>query len=169
MWHDAATGKGHVAAHQSHALTAAIDVATGLHAADQRPVLRIVHRHLVRVDRAATRPLTDAELMDWMNWMAGYHLTGFGTRLTQGHSTPVDLDAPPGYYILRLQQVAVATFLQETEAHDAGKTIEPVQTSVAKSTSRPAAQFMDAAGRRSRARALSPLRCADQVRRCHRS
>lgn len=35
----------------------------------------------------------------------------------------VDMDALPGYYIRRLQQIAVAIFLQETEAHG----ITPVQ------------------------------------------
>ena len=34
-----------------------------------------------------------------------------------------DLASPPGYYIRRLQQIAVAIFLQETEAHG----ITPVQ------------------------------------------
>lgn len=36
---------------------------------------------------------------------------------------PVDLDALPGHHIRRLQQIAVAIFLQETEAHG----ITPVQ------------------------------------------
>lgn len=36
---------------------------------------------------------------------------------------PVDLDALPGFHIRRLQQIAVAIFLQETEAHG----ITPVQ------------------------------------------
>jgi DNA-binding MarR family transcriptional regulator len=35
----------------------------------------------------------------------------------------VDLDALPGHYIRRLQQIAVAIFLQETEAHG----VTPVQ------------------------------------------
>lgn len=35
----------------------------------------------------------------------------------------VDLESLPGYYIRRLQQIAVAVFLQETEAHG----ITPVQ------------------------------------------
>ncbi|MEK8051426.1 MarR family transcriptional regulator [Ideonella sp. DXS22W] len=37
--------------------------------------------------------------------------------------SPVDLDALPGFHIRRLQQIAVALFLQETEAHG----ITPVQ------------------------------------------
>jgi MarR family transcriptional regulator, lower aerobic nicotinate degradation pathway regulator len=36
---------------------------------------------------------------------------------------PVDLEALPGYYIRRMQQIAVAVFLQETEAHG----VTPVQ------------------------------------------
>lgn len=36
---------------------------------------------------------------------------------------PVDLDALPGHYIRRLQQIAVAIFLQETEGHG----VTPVQ------------------------------------------
>lgn len=36
---------------------------------------------------------------------------------------PVDLGALPGHYIRRLQQIAVAIFLQETEAHG----VTPVQ------------------------------------------
>jgi MarR family transcriptional regulator, lower aerobic nicotinate degradation pathway regulator len=35
----------------------------------------------------------------------------------------IDLDALPGHYIRRLQQIAVAVFLQETEAHG----VTPVQ------------------------------------------
>ena len=38
-------------------------------------------------------------------------------------STPVDLEDLPGHHIRRLQQIAVAVFLQETEAHG----ITPVQ------------------------------------------
>jgi MarR family transcriptional regulator, lower aerobic nicotinate degradation pathway regulator len=38
-------------------------------------------------------------------------------------SPRVDLDALPGYHIRRLQQIAVAVFLQETEAHG----LTPVQ------------------------------------------
>lgn len=36
---------------------------------------------------------------------------------------PVDLESLPGHYIRRLQQIAVAVFLQETEAHG----VTPVQ------------------------------------------
>jgi DNA-binding MarR family transcriptional regulator len=36
---------------------------------------------------------------------------------------PLDLEALPGHYIRRLQQIAVAVFLQETEAHG----VTPVQ------------------------------------------
>ena len=36
---------------------------------------------------------------------------------------PLDLDTLPGHYIRRLQQIAVAVFLQETEAHG----LTPVQ------------------------------------------
>lgn len=39
------------------------------------------------------------------------------------NSRSVDLDALPGFHIRRLQQIAVAIFLQETEAHG----ITPVQ------------------------------------------
>ena len=38
-------------------------------------------------------------------------------------SKPIDLDRLPGYYIRRLQQIAVAIFLQETEAFG----VTPVQ------------------------------------------
>lgn len=38
-------------------------------------------------------------------------------------AAPVDLETLPGHYIRRLQQIAVAIFLQETEAHG----ITPVQ------------------------------------------
>ena len=38
-------------------------------------------------------------------------------------SEPLDLEALPGHYIRRLQQIAVAVFLQETEAHG----VTPVQ------------------------------------------
>ena len=41
----------------------------------------------------------------------------------QDPSTPVDLGALPGHHIRRLQQIAVAIFLQETEPHG----ITPVQ------------------------------------------
>lgn len=40
-----------------------------------------------------------------------------------GPSVAVDLDALPGHYIRRLQQIAVAIYLQETEAHG----VTPVQ------------------------------------------
>jgi DNA-binding MarR family transcriptional regulator len=38
-------------------------------------------------------------------------------------SSPLDFEALPGHYIRRLQQIAVAVFLQETEAHG----LTPVQ------------------------------------------
>jgi DNA-binding MarR family transcriptional regulator len=38
-------------------------------------------------------------------------------------ASPIDLDSLPGHHIRRLQQIAVAVFLQETEAHG----ITPVQ------------------------------------------
>jgi DNA-binding MarR family transcriptional regulator len=38
-------------------------------------------------------------------------------------AAPIDLESLPGYHIRRLQQIAVAVFLQETEAHG----ITPVQ------------------------------------------
>jgi DNA-binding MarR family transcriptional regulator len=38
-------------------------------------------------------------------------------------AAPVDLETLPGHYIRRLQQIAVAIFLQETEAHG----VTPVQ------------------------------------------
>jgi MarR family transcriptional regulator, lower aerobic nicotinate degradation pathway regulator len=38
-------------------------------------------------------------------------------------AAPIDLDTLPGHHIRRLQQIAVAVFLQETEAHG----ITPVQ------------------------------------------
>src|SRR5689334_10451806 len=38
-------------------------------------------------------------------------------------SEPLDLETLPGHYIRRLQQIAVAVFLQETEAHG----LTPVQ------------------------------------------
>ena len=41
----------------------------------------------------------------------------------QGAAAPVDLEALPGHYIRRLQQIAVAIFLQETEDHG----VTPVQ------------------------------------------
>jgi len=43
--------------------------------------------------------------------------------LTQTQPTPPDLDALPGHYIRRLQQIAVAIFIEETEGHG----ITPVQ------------------------------------------
>jgi MarR family transcriptional regulator, lower aerobic nicotinate degradation pathway regulator len=42
---------------------------------------------------------------------------------TRPLATPVDLDHLPGHHIRRLQQIAVAVFLQETEPHG----ITPVQ------------------------------------------
>ena len=41
----------------------------------------------------------------------------------QAGGRPLDLEALPGHYIRRLQQIAVAVFLQETEAHG----VTPVQ------------------------------------------
>ena len=41
----------------------------------------------------------------------------------RANAQPLDLEALPGHYIRRLQQIAVAVFLQETEAHG----VTPVQ------------------------------------------
>ena len=43
--------------------------------------------------------------------------------MKKNSATPVDLETLPGHYIRRLQQIAVAIFLQETEAHG----VTPVQ------------------------------------------
>lgn len=43
--------------------------------------------------------------------------------LTPVPTTEIDLESLPGYYIRRLQQIAVAIFIQETEAHG----LTPVQ------------------------------------------
>jgi MarR family transcriptional regulator, lower aerobic nicotinate degradation pathway regulator len=43
--------------------------------------------------------------------------------MTRASQAPIDLESLPGYHIRRLQQIAVAVFLQETEAHG----VTPVQ------------------------------------------
>ena len=43
--------------------------------------------------------------------------------MTKTRQAPLELDALPGHHIRRLQQIAVAIFLQETEAHG----VTPVQ------------------------------------------
>ena len=43
--------------------------------------------------------------------------------MRKAHASRVDLESLPGHYIRRLQQIAVAVFLQETEAHG----LTPVQ------------------------------------------
>ena len=43
--------------------------------------------------------------------------------MKRGKKAPLDLEALPGHYIRRLQQIAVAIFLQETEKHG----VTPVQ------------------------------------------
>jgi len=43
--------------------------------------------------------------------------------MKKNSAAPVDLETLPGHYIRRLQQIAVAIFLQETEAHG----VTPVQ------------------------------------------
>lgn len=43
--------------------------------------------------------------------------------MKKNSADPVDLETLPGHYIRRLQQIAVAIFLQETEAHG----VTPVQ------------------------------------------
>lgn len=45
---------------------------------------------------------------------------------TRSRLTPLDLETLPGHYIRRLQQMAVAVFMQQTEAHG----LTPVQYSV---------------------------------------
>src|SRR5437016_12301870 len=43
--------------------------------------------------------------------------------MKKAKATPLDFESLPGHYIRRLQQIAVAIFLQETEAHG----VTPVQ------------------------------------------
>src|SRR5512138_2332385 len=43
--------------------------------------------------------------------------------MKKAKATPLEFEALPGHYIRRLQQIAVAVFLQETEAHG----VTPVQ------------------------------------------